>query len=397
MNCIVSSNDSHELPCHLSTFDYPRATGYAYIPADDICRVSVESTSTTEFTLHDNQARMSSRPYLQAVHGRQTPTLPVWLMRQAGRYLPEYLEVRNKHSFLEVCHTPELACEITLQPIRRFNFDAAILFSDILVPLAPMGAIIEFNPGPVIANPLRTMDDLKQVKAFDAAEKLPEVLEAVSLIRRELSNETSLIGFAGAPFTLASYWIEGGKPEPFVNIKRMMYSEPDLFHSFLDQLATMVADYLVQQAKAGADAVQLFDTWAGVLTEREYRAHLLKPLQKVFTRLREAGIPSTYYARSSAHLLPILGELGADIISLDWRIDIDRAQVVLGESAVLQGNLDPTVLLADEATIRRETRHILNQVGDRPHVFNLGHGILRMTSVDNVHIMLDEIRSGGQG
>ncbi|GBE29638.1 uroporphyrinogen decarboxylase [bacterium BMS3Bbin04] len=260
-----------------------------------------------------------------------------------------------------------------------------------------MGAKIDFNPGPVIENPLRTMDDLKQARAFDAADKLPEVLEAISMIRRELADETALIGFAGAPFTLASYWIEGGKPEPFANIKGMMYTNPELFHDFLDQLAKMVADYLVQQAKAGADAVQLFDTWAGVLTEREYRAHLLKPLQSIFSHLREAGIPSTYYARSSAHLLPVLGELGADVISLDWRIDINRAKEMFGESAVLQGNLDPTVLLGDEATIRRETRHVLDQVGDRPHVFNLGHGILRMTPIDNVHIMLDEIRSGGKG
>ena len=347
--------------------------------------------------MNNDQKATGVNRYLDAVNGKQTPTLPVWLMRQAGRYLPEYMDVRNKHSFLEVCHTPELTCEVTIQPIRRYNFDAAILFSDILVPLEPMGAKIDFNPGPVIENPLRTMDDLKQARAFDAADKLPEVLEAISMIRRELADETALIGFAGAPFTLASYWIEGGKPEPFANIKGMMYTNPELFHDFLDQLAKMVADYLVQQAKAGADAVQLFDTWAGVLTEREYRAHLLKPLQSIFSHLREAGIPSTYYARSSAHLLPVLGELGADVISLDWRIDINRAKEMFGESAVLQGNLDPTVLLGDEATIRRETRHVLDQVGDRPHVFNLGHGILRMTPIDNVHIMLDEIRSGGKG
>ncbi|MCB2211608.1 uroporphyrinogen decarboxylase [bacterium] len=337
-----------------------------------------------------------TRTYMQNVRGETTETLPVWLMRQAGRYLPEYLEVRGKYSFLDVCHTPELACEVTLQPIRRYGFDASILFSDILVPLAPMGAKIDFNPGPEIANPLRTYDDLKQVKTFEAREKLPEVLEAVSLIRRELPEETSFIGFAGAPFTLASYWIEGGKPEPFATIKTMMYTEPKLFHEFLDQLAQMVAEYLVAQAEAGANAVQVFDTWAGVLTLKDFREHLLPSLHKIFTRLREAGIPSTYYAKGAAHLLPALGDLGASVISLDWRIDIEEARRTLGETTVFQGNLDPTVLLGDEATIRRETRHIIDVVGDRPHVFNLGHGILRMTPIDNVHIMLDEIRNGGR-
>jgi uroporphyrinogen decarboxylase len=338
----------------------------------------------------------TTRTYMQTVNGEKTDTPPVWLMRQAGRYLPEYRDVRKKHSFLEVCHTPELACEVTLQPIRRYNFDASILFSDILVPLEPMGAEIDFNPGPMISNPLRTSDDLKNVKTFESREKLPEVLEAIAMIRRELPDETSLVGFAGAPFTLASYWIEGGKPEPFATIKTMMYSDPELFHSFLDQLAEMVAEYLVAQAEAGANAVQLFDTWAGVLTERDFRTHLLPSLYKIFKRLREAGIPSTYYARGSSHLLSSLGDMGADVISLDWRIDLEHARRTHGQTAIFQGNLDPTVLLADEATIRSETRHILNQIGDHPHVFNLGHGILQMTPIDSVHIMLDEIRNGGQ-
>ncbi len=347
--------------------------------------------------MSDVTAAPTIRTYMQTVNGESTSVPPVWLMRQAGRYLPEYRDVRKKHSFLEVCHTPELACEVTLQPIRRYDFDASILFSDILVPLAPMGATIDFNPGPVIANPLRTMDDLRQIKAFDPREKLFDVLKAIAMIRRELPEKTSLIGFAGAPFTLASYWIEGGKPEPFATIKSMMYTEPELFRSFLDQLAEMVAEYLIAQVEAGANAVQLFDTWAGVLTERDYRNHLLPSLQEIFSRLSDAGIPSTYYAKGSSHLLPVLGDLGATVVSLDWRIDIDEARSVLGRDAILQGNLDPTILLSNEATIRRETRHILDQIGDHPHVFNLGHGILPMTPIDSVHIMLDEIRNGGRG
>jgi uroporphyrinogen decarboxylase len=318
-------------------------------------------------------------------------------MRQAGRYLPEYRELRSKHSFLEVCHTPELACEATLQPIRRYNFDAAILFSDILVPLEALGAEIAFEPGPVINNPLRTERDLERVRSFDAREELPRILEAVKLLRRELAEETALIGFAGAPFTLASYWIEGGKPQPFATVKRMMYSEPKAFTHFLDQLGQMVADYLVAQAQAGADAVQLFDTWAGTLTEHDFRYFLAAPLRAIFEKLRHADVPCTYYARGSNHLLTAIGELGADVVSLDWRTPIDAARRVLGDRVVLQGNLDPTALLGNESTIRRETRRILDQVNGHAHVFNLGHGILKVTPCESVEIMLDEIRNGGSG
>jgi uroporphyrinogen decarboxylase len=318
-------------------------------------------------------------------------------MRQAGRYLPEYREVRAKHSFLEVCHTPELACEVTLQPIRRFGFDAAILFSDILVPLEAMGAEIAFEPGPVINNPLRTESDLERVRSFDPHEELPRVLEAVKLLRGALPEDTALIGFAGAPFTLASYWMEGGKPQPFANVKKMMYTEPGVFTRFLDRLGEMVADYLVAQSQAGADAVQLFDTWAGMLTEHDFRTYLAPALRAIFERLRQADVPCTYYARGSNHLLTAIGELGADVVSLDWRTPIEAARRVLGDQVVLQGNLDPSVLLGDESTIRRETRRVLDQLDGHPHVFNLGHGILRMTPCESVEIMLDEIRSGGSG
>lgn len=337
-----------------------------------------------------------TRPYLRAVHGEVLDTPPVWLMRQAGRYLPEYREIRAEHSFLEVCHTPELAREVTLQPIRRYGFDASILFSDILVPLAPMGAELTFSPGPTIANPIREAAAVRDLTVLDPRADLGEVLEAVRLLRRDLPAETALIGFAGAPFTLATYWIEGGKPEPFAHVKRMMYAEPAAFDRLLHHLAEMVGEYLIAQAEAGADAVQLFDTWAGVLTEREFREHLLPALRDVFGMLREKGIPTTYFVKGSRHLLDAMVDSGADVISLDWRVAIADARAAAGPTRVLQGNLDPTLLLAGEEIIRRETRRILDEMRGQPHVFNLGHGILPMTPVEAVDWLLDEIRGGGR-
>lgn len=335
------------------------------------------------------------RKYNRVINGNVEEVPPVWLMRQAGRYLPEYRELRQKYSFLEVCHNPELATEVTLQPIRRFGFDASILFSDILVPLVPMGADLEFSPGPTIANPLRHPDDLKNIRRIEPREDLSDVLAAVTMLRRELPDETALIGFAGAPFTLATYWIEGGKPEPFANVKRLMYNEPDLFRSLLEQLGGVVADYLLAQAEAGADAVQLFDTWAGFLPESEFNDFLLPVLRNIFDRLKEKGVRSTYYVRGSAHLVQALQMTGADVISLDWRVPLEHAKRTYGVHQPMQGNLDPTVLLGGEDIVRRETRGIISEMAGVPHVFNLGHGILPMTPISSVEVMLDEIRNGG--
>jgi len=339
---------------------------------------------------------VSDRPYLRAVAGEALTTPPVWLMRQAGRYLPEYRKVREQHSFLDVCHTPELAVEVTLQPIRRYRFDASILFSDILVPLQPMGADLSFGKGhgPQIANPLRSAGDLDAIRPLEPAEHLPEVLETVTLLRRELPDDVALIGFAGAPFTLATYWIEGGKPEPFANLKALFYREPAAFRQLMAKLGDAMGTYLLAQAEAGADAVQLFDTWAGVLSETEFRAMVLPTLRAVFDRLYEAGVPSTYFVRGSAHLLDAMGETGATVVSLDWRVPVDHARRRLGPGVVLQGNLDPTVLLAGEAVIRREARRVLDAAAGGPHVFNLGHGILPMTPPEAVEVLLDEIRGG---
>ena len=316
-------------------------------------------------------------------------------MRQAGRYLPEYLDVRSKHGFLDVCSTPELACEVTLQPIRRFGFDAAILFSDILVPLVPMGIDLSFGKGhgPRIANPVRSKRDIQNLKRFEPREELAFVLDAIRMIRAELPPDVALIGFTGAPFTLATYLIEGGKPNPFAHTKRLMYTEPEAFASLLDFLGKMMADYLRAMVEAGADAVQMFDTWAGILSQHDFRNVNLPVLQQVFERLTPLKTPTTYFALGSSHLLNSIKEIGCSVVGLDWRLPISEARQIIGNDLAVQGNLDPTVLLADEAAIRRETRQIVAAGRENgKHIFNLGHGILPMTPISSVEIMLDEVR-----
>jgi uroporphyrinogen decarboxylase len=338
---------------------------------------------------------LTASSYLRAARGENLKTPPVWMMRQAGRYLPEYLELRAKHEFLEVCNTPELACEATLQPIRRFHFDAAILFSDILVPLVPMGIDLSFGKGhgPQIANPLRTKSDVDKLLDIEPRASLSHVLNAIRMIRAELPTDVALIGFAGAPFTLSAYMIEGGKPDPFANLKKMMYADRATFDALLNKLASMVSTYLAAMIEAGADAVQLFDTWSGILPEREFRVVNLPVLQKIFSSLKPLNVPMTYFVHGGAHLVGAMKDTGCSVASLDWRVSIPEARKMLGSNIALQGNLDPTVLLADENTIRRETRRVVEEGRGGGHIFNLGHGILPITPISAVEIMLNELRN----
>jgi len=340
----------------------------------------------------------SNSSYLSAARGETVSPPPIWLMRQAGRYLPEYRELRSRYEFLDLCRTPELACEATLQPIRRFGFDAAILFSDILLPLVPMGADLSFgkNHGPRIANPLRDRSDVDNLKEFNPRDELANVLQAIRLIRAELPATTALIGFVGAPFTLTTYFIEGGKPDPFGNVKRMMYGDPTAFHTLLIKLAEMGADYLTAMVEAGADAVQIFDTWAGQLSAAEFRRVNLPILQMMFERLTTLDVPMTYFALGAMHLLAPIGECGCTVTGLDWRTPLQEARVLLGERIAIQGNLDPAILLTDENTIRRETGRILDEGKTHGHIFNLGHGILPQTPISSVEILLDEVRGGAR-
>lgn len=339
----------------------------------------------------------SNRPYLQAIAGERLPHPPVWLMRQAGRYLPEYLKVREAHSFLDCCNDPELICEITMQPIRRFGFDAAILFSDILIPLVPMGADLSFDKGhgPRIANPVRTEAGVAWLKGVHPASDLHQVLDGIQLLRKTLPTDTALIGFAGAPFTLSTYLIEGEKPDPFVNVKKMMYREPDVFAALQEKLGVMVADYLIAQYQAGADAVQVFDTWAGISSESEFRRVTLPTLKTIFFKLRSVGVPSTYFVKDGNHLLNAVAELDCDVIGVDWKTSIRQARKAVGQARTIQGNLDPTTLFGDEASIRAEVRRVLDDAGSEGrHIFNLGHGILPSTPIESVETLLDEVRRG---
>ncbi len=316
-------------------------------------------------------------------------------MRQAGRYLPEYREVRSRYSFLEVCNIPEIAAEVTLQPIRRFDFDASILFSDILIPLVPMGADLSFDEGsgPRIANRIRTADDIKSMRPIEPEKDIKNVLTAIKIIRRELPEKTALIGFTGAPFTLASYWVEGGRPDPFVNLKTMMYREPDLFRSMLEKFGNTIVLTLTAMVEAGADAIQVFDTWGGVLARHEFRAHNLPVLKTIFTNLQSLGVPMTYFVKDGGHLLNEVKETGATVAGLDWRMNIADARSVLGSNIAVQGNLDPTALFGNEMNIRRETRRVLEDAGSQGgHIFNLGHGILPNTPIESVEYLIDEIR-----
>ena len=334
--------------------------------------------------------------YMQACGGEKTDIPPVWLMRQAGRYLPEYRAVREKHEFLEICHNPELAAEVTLQPIRRFEFDAAILFSDILIPLVPMGANLSFGvgEGPRIDPPFRSLGDIGKLKPVEPENDLGFVLESIKMIRRDLPDDIALIGFCGAPFTLATYLVEGGKPHPFAGVKSMMYGEPGAFYELCGKLRDMVRIYLRAMVRSGADAIQLFDTWAGILNPDDYRSFILPFVRDIFDDLKDLGVPMTYFVHNGSHLLHEIKNTGCSVVSLDWRCSILEAREAFGDSVALQGNLDPTVLLGDEGTIRKKTRAVLDESPGGGFIFNLGHGILPMTPVSSVEIMLDEIRGG---
>jgi uroporphyrinogen decarboxylase len=308
-------------------------------------------------------------------------------MRQAGRYMAEYRALRERYSLLDLCRTPDLATEVTLQPIRRIEVDAAIVFSDLLLPLEPMGIRFDFikGEGPAIENPLRSEGDLDRVRRFEPREALAPVLDAIRQIKGELAGRVPLIGFAGAPFTLASYAIEGGHSSNFAHTKALMYGSPAAWHRLCDLLAEMSAEYLVAQIEAGVDAVQLFDSWVGALNADDYREFILPHTRKIFQRLSAYSVPTIHFGVGTSAILDQLREAGGDVIGADWRIPLDEAWTRIGPDRAIQGNLDPTVLLAPLARILAATDDVLNRAEGRPgHIFNLGHGILPMTPLEHV-------------
>jgi uroporphyrinogen decarboxylase len=332
--------------------------------------------------------------FLRACRREPVDRTPVWFMRQAGRYMPEYRAIRARHSLLEICAHPELAAEVTLQPVHAFGVDAAILFADILLPLIPMGIQLEFaaGEGPVIHNPIRTSADVAALRPVNPHESLAHMLAAVRLVRRELKGTTPLIGFAGAPFTLASYLMEGGVSRHYLNTKRMMYTNPQAWHVLMEKLARVVADYLVAQVEAGAQAIQLFDSWVGCLSPDDYREYVRLHSQFVLREVSATRVPVIHFGTGTATLLPLMKKAGGDVIGLDWRTPLDWGWAQLGPEVAVQGNLDPVALFAPRPELERRVRMILQQAGGRPgHIFNLGHGILPETPVDNVKAVVEMV------
>ncbi|MCD6199888.1 MAG: uroporphyrinogen decarboxylase [Deltaproteobacteria bacterium] len=330
--------------------------------------------------------------FLRVCNGEAVRPVPVWLMRQAGRYLPAYQEIRKKTDFLTLCKTPELAAEVTIQPVDILGVDAAILFSDILIPLECMGIGLDFHEGrgPVLNPPVRTEQDIERLHPIDPDADVSFVLETIRILRKELSGKVPLIGFSGAPFTLATYMIEGGTSKSFVNTKRMLFESPHLFSRLMDLLTEVVLSYIKAQIKAGAQAIQVFDTWAGTLTREDYERHALPYLTSIFKGLEGSGVPFIYFVFNGGHLLEIVRDSGAEVIGLDWRTDIKTAISRLGPDAVVQGNLDPGALFLPEHELRSRVDSVLRQGREaKAHIFNLGHGILPEIPPEKARLLVE--------
>lgn len=327
--------------------------------------------------------------FLRACRRQRVERTPIWIMRQAGRYLPEYRKLRERVDFRTLYRTPELAARASLQPLERFSLDAAILFSDILVPAEAMGLRIAFDPGPVLAEPVRSRADIERLATPDPEQAVPFVYETLRMLRRELHERVPLIGFAAAPLTLAAYLVEGQGSRSFEQLKNVLYGDPQALHRLLDKVSNMTGSYLAAQIRAGAQAIQLFDTWAGLFGRADYREFGLRYTRRVLDGLRGQGVPLIYFALDASHLLAEMRESGADVISVDWRLDLDEVSERLGHGFVLQGNLDPTVLLAGPEATRRQARAVLTAGAGLPgHIFNLGHGVLPGTPLESVEALV---------
>jgi uroporphyrinogen decarboxylase len=338
--------------------------------------------------MHTRSGSRESR-FLRACRRETVDATPVWFMRQAGRYMAEYRALRQKYTLLQLCRTPDLATEVTLQPVRRIDVDAAILFSDLLLPLEPMGIPFDFvaGEGPSIERPIRSAADIERVRQFDPREELGYVLDAIRQIKRDLPADLPLIGFAGAPFTLASYAIEGGPSKDFAQTKRLMYGDPPAWHRLADRLATVVADYLNAQIDAGVDAVQVFDSWVGALNPADYREFALPHTRRIFQAI-DGRVPTIHFGVGTGAILDVMRQAGGDVLGADWRTPLDEAWNRIGHDRAIQGNLDPTLLLGPRERLLNGAAEVLNRAGSRPgHIFNLGHGILPSTPVEHVQAL----------
>ncbi|HEX3987347.1 MAG TPA: uroporphyrinogen decarboxylase [Acidobacteriaceae bacterium] len=341
-----------------------------------------------------NPSVLPSHRFVRACLRQPVDRTPVWFLRQAGRYMAEYMEVRRHHSLLEICKRPELAAEVTITAAEKLDVDAAIIFADLLLPLECMGLAFEFQAGegPVIHKPLRTAADIAALETTRASE-LAYVGEAIERVVAHFHGRLGMIGFCGAPFTLASYMIEGGGSRNYIETKKLMYGQPDAWRMLLDKLVGVLREFAAQQVKAGADVIQIFDSWAGALSIEDYREFVLEPTKTLVREVQAQGVPVIYFGVDTASLLPSMRETGADVLGLDWRTPLDRAWRGLDYACAVQGNLDPITLFADQELLQTRVRQILDQAGGRPgHIFNLGHGIVPGTPVENVQAVVKFVR-----
>jgi uroporphyrinogen decarboxylase len=337
--------------------------------------------------------------FVRACRLEPVDTTPLWFMRQAGRYMPEYRAVRKSHSILEICKSPELAAEVTITAAERLGVDAAIIFADLLLPLEVMGLDFRFEAGegPVIEKPLREPKDVKRLRT-DRAADLNYVSESVRKVARHFGKKLPVIGFCGAPFTLASYMIEGGGSRNYVHTKRLMYTEPKAWSELMTKLVSVLSSYAAEQVGAGADVIQVFDSWVGCLSPEDFRAYVLPHATQLVRALQRTGAPIIYFGTDSATLLPAMKETGAEVIGVDWRIGIDDGWRSLHFAGAVQGNLDPVTLFADKKLLRERAHDVLRRAGGRPgHIFNLGHGILPETPVENVLALVEYVREFSAG
>ena len=330
--------------------------------------------------------------FLDAANHRPVDVTPVWLMRQAGRSLPEYRKLRERWSLVDIVAQPELCAEVTLQPIRRLGVDAAVMFADIMLPLRGMGVEFELveNVGPVIARPIASAEDIERLVVPSGEEAAPQVITAVRHVVEQ--SPVPVIAFSGAPFTLASYLIEGRPSRDFARVKAFMYSQPDAFQMLLVKLAATMTAYLLAQVAAGASAIQLFDSWVGALAVDDYEARVLPHTRSIFDALRAAGVPRIHFGTDTAALLESITSTGPDIVSLDWRVPLESGWNTIGHDRGVQGNLDPAVLLGPPELVRERTRDILRRAGGRPgHIFNLGHGVMPSTPLENLQLLVETV------
>jgi uroporphyrinogen decarboxylase len=334
--------------------------------------------------------------FLRACRRQPVDATPVWFMRQAGRYMSDYRALRQRYSLLQICAQPELAVAVTLQPVDVIDVDAAILFSDLLLPFTPMGLAFDFvkGEGPSVEHPIRTAHDVEHVRVVDPREGLAHVLETIRLLRRELEHKVPLIGFGGAPFTMAAYAIEGGPSTTYARTKAFMFAQPSAWHTLCDRFATVMADYLRAQVDAGAQAIQVFDSWVGTLSRADYREYALPHTRRIFDALAGTGVPTIHFGVNTTAILRDMTAAGGDVIGVDWRLPIDDARKLIGPDHAIQGNLDPTRLLGPEHGLFAAADDVLRRAAGSPgHIFNLGHGILPDTQLERVQALARHVHA----